>query len=496
MQHTSDDGGLILASEEFSPEERQKYHAFSSYEERVLRTLLTHGPVLLRGGRGSGKSALMLEADRRMTSATDFPFSVYVSLRYLPLLKKTGADYIDLVAQLIAEKVADKLGQSGFTDAKDMFNVPETNLHDRLLLLARKLNRRVVLLIDDAAHIGREASLADFFDLFRTMSSDSVSCKAAIYPGVTKFGSRFDVYNDSTVVDIARNENAPDFGRFFLDVINRRFSGLSDQFFSAGKTPDRMSAFLGRVVLGNMRAFVFACKYIAERAAQNETKIGLTDVTECMKYLASDYYWPLLDELAPKLGAYEPQIATAQQIAEVLFAEAGKDASGTITIHREHLQRLGKAFEILEYTGFLSKRDASKVILRGGRGPRYALNLANLLERVHGVQVTNDLFDRWLSNAAGAEIPVNHKGLTAVTAPKVEESGDIDILSLPVAKLRQSNAYPYGLTDYLLGLLTTSGITSVDDIARKTDNEIDDIPGIGIQYVKRIRAVVDQAVWM
>ena len=48
-------------------------------------------------------------------------------------------------------------------------------------------------MFDDAAHIGREKPLEVFFDLFRTLSSSLTSCKASIYPGVTKFGVRFDV---------------------------------------------------------------------------------------------------------------------------------------------------------------------------------------------------------------------------------------------------------------------------------------------------------------
>lgn len=493
---TDDDGSLILAAEEFNDDEFERFHAFSSYEERVLRALLTHGPVLLRGGRGCGKSALMLEANRRMTGDSTLPFSVYVSLRYLPLLKCSGAEYINLVTALIADKIREKLKNLSDPRADVYYNEPFGNLHDWMLSIARALNRRIVLLLDDAAHIGRESSLADFFDLFRTMSSEAVSCKAAIYPGVTKFGSRFDVYNDSTVVDIARNESSTEYGRFFLDVIDRRFNGLSAKFFTAEKEPERIAAFLGRVVLGNMRAFVFACKMLSSRAQDSDNRVGLREISECMKYLASEYYWPLLDELAPKLGAYAPQICVAQQIAEALFVGAGRDALATATIHREHVQRLHKGFEILEYTGFLAKRDASKVITRGGRGPRYTLNLANLLEHVAGVRVTKEHFDSWLRGDSTFEVPVQNQRLMSITAPVVNAPQDMDVLGLPISSLLRSKVYPYGLTPHIAQLLSDAGVKTVEDVAKRTDGEIDDIPGIGVQYVKRIRAVVDQAIWM
>lgn len=92
--------------------------------------------------------------------------------------------------------------------------------------LSTKIQKRIVLFFDDAAHIGRETSLKEFFDIFRTLSSNTVSCKAAIYPGVTEFGSRFDLLNDANVIDIARNEENPSFSSFsrkllMLDILSQ-----------------------------------------------------------------------------------------------------------------------------------------------------------------------------------------------------------------------------------------------------------------------------------
>src|SRR5450755_4996536 len=50
----------------------------------------------------------------------------------------------------------------------------------------------------------------------------AVSCKATIYPGVTNFGNRFDVYNDATVVDVIRDEEQPGFAALFAQVVRIR----------------------------------------------------------------------------------------------------------------------------------------------------------------------------------------------------------------------------------------------------------------------------------
>ena len=53
IEHTD----LILACEDFSNEEFSNFHCFFSYEEGILAQLMAHGPVLLKGGRGTGKRA-------------------------------------------------------------------------------------------------------------------------------------------------------------------------------------------------------------------------------------------------------------------------------------------------------------------------------------------------------------------------------------------------------------------------------------------------------
>jgi hypothetical protein len=204
-QHDDEaDSGLILAAEECPPESFAKYHRFSPYDDVIIRKLSAHGPVLLRGGRGSGKSALLLEASRRMREGSGI-FPVYVSLRYLPLLQSEGEEYIghfcSILSDAIRKEIMDRELDYEFGTAAN-----QVSLQLGLTALSQAVGKRTVLLFDDAAHIGREKPLEVFFDLFRTLSSNLTSCKASIYPGVTKFGVRFDVYNDSTVVDISRSD--------------------------------------------------------------------------------------------------------------------------------------------------------------------------------------------------------------------------------------------------------------------------------------------------
>src|SRR6266849_7163132 len=154
LQRT-DEVSLILAAEECRPDQFDVIHKFSQHDKRIIRKLIAHGPVLLQGGRGSGKSALLIAASREMApynSPSDV-IGLYVSLRYVPLLQATGSDYEKLFCQWVGQRIQRVLGNTphDFPDSHDV-----RQLKNGLSELSMAADKRVVLLFDDAAHIGRE----------------------------------------------------------------------------------------------------------------------------------------------------------------------------------------------------------------------------------------------------------------------------------------------------------------------------------------------------
>ncbi|WNG43293.1 helix-hairpin-helix domain-containing protein [Archangium minus] len=497
-QESETQAELILAAEDCAPDLFDDLHKFSTRnDQRVLLTLVAHGPVLLRGGRGTGKSAFMIAASRQLD-----PFKpdatavgIYMSLRNAPLLKSTGEAYERILCDIIIRHVQGSLGEraDGFDPSPDVSSVQYA-----LAKLASSLGKRIVLFFDDAAHLGREASLEEFFDIYRTLSSSTVSCKAAIYPGVTRFGTRFDVYNDATVIDLLRSEELPGFGETFLEVMTVRYpDAFGEGVFRPGLTKQAVASFLAQSVLGNMRGFVFACN--ALKAICADGTIGITELGQSLLHLASNYYWPLLEEIKPKLGKYEPMVDVARQIAEPVFEDCGQKPKNPrdIIIHREVDERLAKPLQILEYAGFISKREASRAMKSGGRGARYALNLCTLHEHTPGARLTKELFDRWTLPTREEAVQYNKASkLAAVTLPTLPESADLAIFNEPIEKLKKSPAYPYGLTEQKIQILTNAGIHTVGDLAEADDKTLDELPKIGSAMVSRIRNILGQAIWM
>jgi len=495
------DPKLILAAEEFPDEEFKEYHVFSQYEDKIIRKLISHSPVLLRGGRGSGKSTLLKEAyfQSKVSPISDSVFGVYLSLRSLPLLRLNGQDYEQFFCNILIDKIRAELAKY-LSKSLSFDSEPEVDqIQLKLTELSISINKRIVLFFDDAAHIGRETSLKDFFDIFRTLSNNIISCKAAIYPGVTEFGPRFDLLNDANVIDISRNEESVSFTTFFSTIMKKRYADtFKDEMFTT-ITFDEVACFLGRAVTGNVRAFIYACNYISDET-EGKT-VTLPDLEKTSKYLAAEYYWPLLDELKPKLGCYEPLIAPTTEIAEKLYKAVSEamdktDYGPSCLIYKEHVEKLKKVFELLEYTGFLVKRDASRSMKSGGRGVRYILNLCNLMEIIPGGRLTHELFQRLISTEMKFTELHKVSFLEKIKLPAVSDMKDLGILSFGIDVLKKSKAYPYGLTINKIEILHDAGINTVGELAETQDEFILGLNKISDGWLNRIRSVIGQAIWM
>lgn len=490
-----DDPLLVLAAEECSPDQFSLIHKFSEHDDRVIRKLMAHGPVLLQGGRGSGKSAFMIATSQRLAphNPSSAVLGLYISLRYVPLLISSGPDYERLFCEWVSFRIQSIVRDTGFD-----FSESQTlrDLKAELSRLAASLDKRIVLFFDDAAHIGRETSLSTFFDIFRTISSDTISCKAAIYPGVTEFGPRFDVYNDATVVDIVRTPGQAGFNGLFSQILSIRYPDIADNRIIEFST-EQLASFVATAVLGNMRAFIFFCNSLTEKISTDE-RIGMPQLTATLLELAADYYWPLLEEVKPKLGRYTPAVETAAEIADILFQDcAASGDSSSVLVHRRIVSRYSKPFEILEYAGFIARREASRAMKSGGRGSRFALNLCSLLERKPGARLTRDIFNAWISTESKfSEIHEKGEHFKDVQVPYPASLDDLGILDYKVDALKKSRAYPYGLTELKLEKLRAAGIETIGQLALASNDTLLQIESVGEVFVERIRSIVTQAIWM
>lgn len=486
---------LRIAAEYFSDLDFVKYHIFTKSDEQIIRRLMIAGPVLLRGPRGSGKSAFMKAAYLRMKETDDSVFPVYITLRHYPLLSVTAENYLSVLLPFVTTEIENEvLKQNISTSVNFNYCNTVTELKNSLDTFGVEQQCRVVLLFDDVAHIGRETPFAGFFDFFRTIASSIVSCKASIYPGVTKFGLRFDLYSDATVVEAQRDERSSDFNDFFNQLFKIQHTQIFEK--TESKLAPILGEFLGRAVLGNVRAFNTLCHNLPKTQTITVQIIG-----ESLKWLSQNYLFPALEELMTKIGIYAPLLEIAGNVAEIIFKDCGQNRVNSMLVHREHVLRIGKVFEILEYSGFIAKREASRALTKSGtgRGSRYALALGPLFENIHGSNLSYDLISLLSKPVIPPEQLFEYEPNSALKEfsfpdPIIENS--LGILSLSIDKLAQGVKLQYGLSIFVMDTLKNGNYQTVGDLVKVTEDQLRLLPNIGEVRARRIMNVVDQAIWM
>lgn len=220
-------------------------------------------------------------------------------------------------------------------------------------------------------------------------------------------------------------------------------------------------------------------------------------MSETMLRLASDFFWPMLEEVKIKIGMYAPLMDGSIQLAEKIYSECGNRKSTSFIIHRQWVSKYSKPLEILEYVGFIAKREASRSLKSGGRGTRYALNLCNTLENVSGSRLTQELFSSWMENTQeDTQFSASTNAFDGIIVGSPDSSQEIGILSLPISVLKKSKLFPNGLTEDKIQRLEARGWNTVGEVAEKSDAELQEIEMIGPKTVMRIKNTVEQAIWM
>ncbi|QSO54075.1 hypothetical protein JZ785_10050 [Alicyclobacillus curvatus] len=414
-------------AEKLSLNELKNWISLTDKDFQTVRKLLSNSTKLLIGPRGSGKSMLMRYAYYSCIEESQEVLPVYVNFeRYLhlePLLHRTSNGNILFTKWVLAKIVvesAQSLTDCGAFDAEEFNQIVSgvflTN-YSNLKLLAYQLEggtksdeeylnnlsavdisvgnvleflnrlivltnrRRLILLMDDAAHAFSSNLQKEFFDVFRILKTKSISAKAAVYPGLTSYSPYFNIGHDALFIESGYSPEEDGYIGFCDDLLLKRLGEESFSRLSANR-----DGVIGLYYASNgiPRGLIVMAEYIL--GEETPRKISKQDYFD-----AIDEWMDAVDKfhasLKTRLPRYTKFIDSGSELLQIVLDRV-KEFNREKDIEKKAVyfglsnpvpNEITRVINILEYAGLLTEK---KDISKGNKGvfTRYLIHLGKVIQ--------------------------------------------------------------------------------------------------------------------
>ncbi|MFC4062370.1 hypothetical protein ACFOWE_29065 [Planomonospora corallina] len=409
-------GELFFRTEDIRQDEILGYLVETPTDRDLIEQLKGRSPVILKGSRGVGKSFLMRAAEAEIknnfTSRRILP--VYVTFARAGLIRANAPDkfLLWMMAKIcnsiiraassagltlpggstiaairgggspgtpskmeVVEKIfEDSWKNSGEAPLPAIVPDPEV-LKDAVedLCLHANLNR-IILFVDEAAHVFIPEQQRQFFTLMRDLRSPYLSIKAAVYPGATSYGDSFQPIHDATVLIVDRSVTDHEYAAGMREIVFKQDPDLRKIIEQNGEVFDT----LAYAATGNPRILL--------KTLDRSKPFNRRNAQEVIRQYYREDIWSEHSGLTERYPGHRDLIDWGRQFIEghVLpkLYETNKgrksETQSHFWIHRDAPQSIKEALRLLCYSGILQEGVSGIRATRSEVGTRYMVNLGCL----------------------------------------------------------------------------------------------------------------------
>lgn len=519
---------IAFRAEDFKDKEVLEYYVELPGDREILENLKSKSPVLLRGSRGVGKSFLLRIVDVELSEqySKDKILPVYMTLAPASFVKVGDEGFTPWMISKISQAIKRSAEKMGITitenssiyslinqqpsekeyikSVEEFWRIDSPTLapngipdiEDFKYSIEKFCEEygidRVILLIDEAAHVFLPQQQRDFFTMMRDMRSAYVSIKAAVYPGTTIYGPFFEPEHDAITVNIDRSLTHKDFTELMYKIVEKQLD-LSNSNNNFKDIKNRKGDFniLAYASMGNPRILLKTCDYaLAKKFRRSNTR-------DIFREYYRSTVWSEYSELAKRYPGHETLINWGRNFMEDIvlpglhssnmkkISDGGKfEAISSIWVHKNSPKVVQEALRLLSYSGFVSEgtpgiRGADRQV-----GTRYLVNLGCSFAEDkdpldYGEKIMNNFSTRRV-----AQYGINHESYKELKDVPDEILGDVGNIVL-VNRLKDSYEN-LDLTNFQKKKLKELGVSSIEDILRKTEDDLKSLKQIGDVRARQI----------
>jgi hypothetical protein len=528
---------FFYRTEDIKPEEIATYFVETGKDREIVNALKARNPVILAGSRGVGKSFLLRVAQSELlgTFAETRIFPVYVTFSKSSLINTQDPSQFEhwMLARICAriirdlsiagllttappsvsiltgnvagcsepskiERIADAFEESwkhtsGTIDLEGLPSVE--SFKDAIEDLCRSLGlSRIALFIDEAAHIFLPQQQRQFFTLFRDLRSPYLTCKAAVYPGVTAYGETFQPMHDATMLGLDRDVLGPDYIANMREIVEKQ---AESDFISELARHGQNFAIFAYAATGNPRILLKTLSRAKRLSGQSTNEV-------LREYYRADI-WAEHSTLPEKYSGHRTLIDWGRQFIEgevlpdlqkknVAYLQSDqRSTTGFFWIHRDAPQPVKEALRLLAYTGIVSEHAIGIRATRSEVGTRYLVNLGCLFSLEATPTTTAFNIARSLTPKRMSEYGANHGAhqslLSAVPTFSEPEVGAM--LRLQLSK----SIDVLDIAEWQRTGLRQLGIATIDEVLHASETKLREIAYVGEKRSRRMRNAAIAAVY-
>lgn len=355
---------------------------------------------------------------------------------------------------------------------------------------------RVVLLFDEACHNFIPIQQREFFTFFRDLRTPYISCKAAVYPGITSYGT-FQAFHDAEIRKVERDISDKDYVSNMREMVRNQLGEDVYKIFESNG--DNFDALI-YAASGNPRLMLKSIY-----TASNELKsLNTNNTNNTIKQFYRTNIWNEHTKLGEIYTGYKPLIDWGRAFIEdkVLEETYNKnkkrlkegDYSQTIffAINRNAPEIVKKAMKILEYSGIVTLHtEGTKV--RTEILDRYQLNFGIVLAaetKETPVKRYKEIINH-LSVKLYTEYGENSPAYGNVTG--IVLNGNTEKSSSVLKSILDSKIEKLDLTRFQMETLKDSGFVTIGDVLKGSEDDLQRAYGIGPVRARRIFNIVFNA---
>jgi len=529
---------FYLRTEEIKPDEIQSLFVETPDDRAIIDELKSITPVVLIGSRGVGKSLLLRMAEQELLRSFEAKriLPVYVSFTGGTLLQSSDRMQFQhwMLARLSTHIVrrlrklglvpthppgfsvltGDSSGAAGTSEmriekiarsyeeswqnpgnAVDLTGLPNVdNFKCAIEDICEHLKLdRITIFFDEAAHIFFPEQQRQFFTLFRDLRSPHINCNAAVYPGVTAYGSTFQPIHDAAMRPLNRNIFTPDYVSKMRQIVEKQ---ADSQLMANIARNGENFAVLAYAATGNPRLLL--------KSIQRAPSMNSSEINTVIREFYRTELWAEHSLLSDKYGGHRALIDWGRTFIEndvlpeihkknTQYIATEKSTSCYFWVNRDAPETVKEALRLLSYTGIVAEHADGMKATRSEIGTRYTVNLGAIFSLEAKPASSAFQIAKCLTPKRMSEFGPNHSSYSSLLAavPSFDESTTNAVLNVQLIK----NIRVLEITDWQKSKLRELGLTTLGDVLRSTETELQEAKHVGEKRSRRMRNAALAAVY-